>query len=157
MSKETERINDAVSRCVQATHEQVVAANAGRAPAARERLVAFGGELRPSDYSGKRAAWKKYGLSIDDMLRLYSMQNGLCALCAETITLTRASGTRHVCIDHCHDTGIVRGLLCSECNTHIGRTGDSFDWHYRAARYLEMASMDVSYASRILTWRSFGS
>ncbi len=59
----------------------------------------------------------KYGLSEDEVARLYSPENSVCGVCGSKNEL-------HV--DHDHDTGAVRGLLCKTCNTvegYIKKTG----------------------------------
>lgn len=51
-----------------------------------------------------------YGITLDEYERLFIEQNGLCAICkAEPIKYKLA-------VDHDHDTGAVRGLLCPPCN-----------------------------------------
>ena len=40
-------------------------------------------------------------------------------------------------VDHCHDTNIIRGFLCSECNTGIGKLGDNEEGVERALNYLK--------------------
>jgi hypothetical protein len=54
----------------------------------------------------------KYGLSIEDYEAMYERQGGKCALCGHPDRL---------CVDHDHQTGRVRGLLCYLCNTALGR------------------------------------
>lgn len=54
-------------------------------------------------------------------------QGGRCAVCGEEKKL-------HV--DHCHDTGKVRGMLCFACNTGIGKLKDDPDLLLAAHRYL---------------------
>jgi hypothetical protein len=44
-------------------------------------------------------------------------------------------GTFHV--DHCHETGKIRGLLCHSCNTGIGKLGDNLEGLQKAVSYLE--------------------
>lgn len=44
-------------------------------------------------------------------------------------------------VDHCHSTGKIRGLLCSNCNRGIGLLGDTLDDLRSAVRYLEMAGV----------------
>jgi len=68
-----------------------------------------------------------YGLSHEEYTRILGRQNGLCALCDSVGPLT---------VDHCHDTGRVRGLLCYSCNTGIGRFGDNPERLTKAIRYL---------------------
>lgn len=59
----------------------------------------------------------KYGITPDEYLKLHADQAGCCAICGihESKTIKRLH------VDHCHDTGRVRGLLCAKCNTSIGQ------------------------------------
>lgn len=59
-----------------------------------------------------------YGLTPEAYDEIYVSQQGLCLVCREQ---------RALVIDHCHSTGIVRGLLCSNCNAGIGMFGDHND------------------------------
>lgn len=54
-----------------------------------------------------------YGMTLDDYDRMLAAQGGACATCL------RPPGVRALCVDHDHDTGEVRGLLCSACNAAI--------------------------------------
>jgi len=63
---------------------------------------------------------KKYGITTDQFAELLRNQNGRCAIC-ET-DKPRGQGTWHV--DHCHETGAIRGLLCHPCNAGLGLLGD---------------------------------
>lgn len=57
----------------------------------------------------------KYGITLEDRGRLFVNQGGRCWICERH---ERDTGT--LCVDHCHDTGAVRGLLCSQCNKALG-------------------------------------
>lgn len=70
----------------------------------------------------------RYGLSFEQYQELFLKQDGKCACCNE-----RAA----VDVDHCHDTGKVRGLLCRSCNVGLGQLGDSVEGLRRAIAYLE--------------------
>lgn len=62
-------------------------------------------------------AWnlkKRYGLSLVDYDKMLEEQNGVCALCS------RAPKTKKLHVDHDHETGIVRRLLCAYCNQGVG-------------------------------------
>ena len=47
----------------------------------------------------------------------------------------------HLCVDHDHDTGMIRGLLCRPCNAFIGQMDEDVERIYRAAAYLEKSGM----------------
>jgi hypothetical protein len=70
----------------------------------------------------------KYGLSNADYEVLFQRQGGKCALCKETARLE---------VDHDHETGRVRGLLCHSCNVSIERVCKIFLGEARA--YLDGA------------------
>jgi hypothetical protein len=61
----------------------------------------------------RRAHLKRYGISPAEYDALLAKQGGACAICRR-----RAKG--RLCVDHCHVTGMVRGLLCHECNGALG-------------------------------------
>jgi hypothetical protein len=60
-------------------------------------------------------------------------QGGGCAICGSTDT--KGPG-QFFAVDHCHETGAVRGLLCLCCNTALGQLGDDVDLLRRAIDYL---------------------
>lgn len=76
---------------------------------------------------------KVYGLSAGDYDRLYKLQNGTCYICQ------RATGaTKKLSVDHNHETGEVRGLLCGPCNKNvIGHLRHDVEALRRAIEYLE--------------------
>lgn len=65
----------------------------------------------------RRYALKKYGLTPEDYDAMLERQSGRCAICASPDPHSRW-GRFH--IDHDHETGRVRGLLCHPCNLHLG-------------------------------------
>ncbi len=58
---------------------------------------------------------KKFNLTPEDYERMLKEQNGGCKICNK-----KESGKYRFHIDHCHKTGAIRGLLCSNCNTVLG-------------------------------------
>jgi hypothetical protein len=77
---------------------------------------------------------RNYGLTDDELLTILSAQDGRCPICLEPLLWPR------ITVDHCHDTGSVRGLLHGSCNTGIGHLGDDPDRCERAAAYLRTAA-----------------
>lgn len=72
-----------------------------------------------------------YGkLSKADYKRMLAEQGGVCAICQ------KPEKRKALAIDHCHKTGIIRGLLCMRCNTALGHMDDDTDRLYRAIKYL---------------------
>jgi Recombination endonuclease VII. len=59
----------------------------------------------------------RYGITDDEYAAMVLASGGLCAICNE------AMGD-DICVDHCHDSGAVRGLLCRNCNFGLGHFRD---------------------------------
>ena len=104
----------------------------------RERLtlhdgrVLEGNKLRQMKH--RNAGFK---LKLDDWAQMYEDQDGRCAICRQPETREYATaGVCELCIDHDHDTGKVRALLCDACNTGIGRLNDDISRVWEALEYL---------------------
>lgn len=64
---------------------------------------------------------KTYGISVDKYNEMLQRQNSVCTVCGEPSTIMRKNGRIHsLCVDHNHETGEIRGLLCHTCNTLLG-------------------------------------
>jgi hypothetical protein len=85
----------------------------------------------------------KYGIELEDYEEIRLVQNNLCAICgkAETSIHKRYghSKVRQLCIDHDHDTGKIRGLLCQRCNQGLGLFQENIDNLNKAVEYLRAA------------------
>ena len=66
----------------------------------------------------KRVLKKYYGLSVEDYQVKFDNQKGLCAICGN-------SQIKNLVVDHNHQTGKVRGLLCRSCNLALGNLKES--------------------------------
>lgn len=77
-----------------------------------------------------------HGISSADYRALLRAQKGVCALCGKK-RFGWLKGKRELAIDHDHETGKVRGLLCGDCNTALGRFGEDPARLRAAADYLE--------------------
>lgn len=89
-----------------------------------------------ADNPDKRKAQriKKYNITFDEFNALLESQNGGCAICRYS---DRSDPKFFPVVDHCHTTGIVRGLLCANCNHAIGKFKDNPALLRDAAEYLE--------------------
>lgn len=79
----------------------------------------------------------RYKLTIREYQEMYDNQNGLCAICGGI-----SSNGRRLCVDHNHDNGKIRALLCDNCNVGIGRFKDDKNMVYKAYLYLEKHDND---------------
>ena len=73
----------------------------------------------------------KYGVSLATYNYMYEKQNGLCYICGKEQT------RRPLCVDHCHETGVVRHLLCDRCNLVLGSVKDDSTLLIDMASYLK--------------------
>ena len=80
----------------------------------------------------------RYGIDKEEFDRMFAEQGGCCAICRQPPgENVRAHWGGKLCIDHCHDTGKSRGLLCNDCNLAIGYIADPAVLE-RAAEYLRL-------------------
>ena len=79
---------------------------------------------------------RTYGITAEEYYDMLAAQDNKCAICeSEEVNSSRVSSGK-LFIDHCHDTGKVRGLLCSKCNHSIGLLNDDVDLLRKAIDYL---------------------
>ena len=76
---------------------------------------------------------KAYGITLEDYHQMLVEQDHSCKICK----VNKDKLKRAMCVDHCHTTGKVRGLLCDTCNRSLGLLKDSVDILNRAVKYLE--------------------
>ena len=80
-------------------------------------------ELRADKYKSR------YGITVSRYDRMFKDCNGVCEICGK-------DQKENLVVDHCHDTGKIRGLLCKKCNLLISHSHDNADHLLSAARYL---------------------
>lgn len=73
----------------------------------------------------------KYGITLEDYDHMLEEQGEVCAICREPCSLGA------LCVDHDHETGAVRGLLCRSCNGGLGLFKDDRGLLGAASKYLE--------------------
>lgn len=85
-----------------------------------------------------RALLATFGLTLDEYDAMSEAQGHTCAICGAAETAMGVGGDiRKLAVDHSHDDGSIRGLLCDACNKAIGQLKDSVEIIRRAADYLE--------------------
>jgi hypothetical protein len=109
------------------------AGNLGRhAPACAAKAASgmFPGKT-VKDMKSLRRRLRVYGITPEDCAALWAKQGGVCNICGGD------NARRALAVDHDHDTGAVRGLLCDDCNRLLGCAGDRIAILRRAIAYLE--------------------
>ena len=90
-------------------------------------------------HNADNAAYKRrrrYGLTPEQYQTMLAVQGSACAICRRPFDLTIGTpNSPH--IDHDHDTGALRGLLCGSCNRAIGFLQDSPNLTWAATQYLD--------------------
>lgn len=110
---------------------------------ARFRTDQYISDQRKTSYDQNRdrirdvAFREKYGISLEQYDQMHVAQGGVCFICGQPETIERNGKPRLLAVDHCHDTGKVRGLLCGKCNPMIGYADHSVDILMRAIDYLK--------------------
>jgi hypothetical protein len=106
----------------------------GKRAKARER-----GYKRPAltETQQEHERWQQrkrmYGITKEEVLAMIDGQGGCCPICLRTL---RVTGKRCYYIDHCHDTGRVRGIVCPLCNSFLARIGDRTEDVERLLKYI---------------------
>jgi|688.fasta_scaffold413129_2 hypothetical protein len=70
---------------------------------------------------------KHHKILPEEMFLIFKKSNGKCEICKKVLTLhgkSKKNTKNTACIDHCHATGKVRGVLCFNCNSAIGHFSD---------------------------------
>jgi len=83
---------------------------------------------------------KNYGVSLGEVEEMFLEQGGKCAICKQEGFKMRDVHKSSLNLDHCHDTGLVRGLLCHNCNRALGLLKDDKNILSNAIEYLEGAT-----------------
>ena len=80
----------------------------------------------------------RLGVTRSQMQRLHALQGGQCAVCEKSITSEHGEDAQvRACVDHDEQTGIIRGLLCNDCNRALGFLKHDQGVLEQAIRYLD--------------------
>ena len=89
----------------------------------KERLIPM---MRSNAY------FRQYNFTVEEYDLLYEEQNQGCAIC----TSPTGANNKRLAVDHNHQTGEVRGLLCDDCNIGLGKFKDNPSLLAKAINYL---------------------
>ena len=81
------------------------------------------------DYRYKDNLKRRYNMTVEEYVERVNEQQGACAICR--------TFTPRLCVDHSHETGANRGLLCHKCNVALGHFNDDIQLLLNAINYLE--------------------
>ena len=117
-------------QCVKAKHKKYYESNPDKFKKKRKER---------KRYTKNIQLFKKYGITLDTYERMLVEQDNLCKICnkKETAVVPVTKEVKRLCVDHCHDTLKVRGLLCKSCNIAIGEMKDSVETLEKAISYLK--------------------
>ena len=90
-------------------------------------------EKNPDKVLNKRYK-ERYGITLDEYRNKLVEQNYKCFICGID---EKESRNQQLCVDHCHTSGVVRKLLCHNCNCGLGHFKDNLDILKNAYEYLK--------------------
>ena len=96
-------------------------------------------QYRAKNPEKRRQSWreyqfkKRYGMTEQEVRNLKRLQGSFCPACQSEVD------PETLVYDHCHTTGNYRGIICSKCNTGIGKCGDNLEGLLKRAVYLSSA------------------
>lgn len=83
---------------------------------------------------------KSHNLTVEEYDQLLKKQNHVCAICFKPEHVIHLGKPRRMAVDHCHETGKIRGLLCTNCNKLLGHAKDNKQILGQAIAYLNQTS-----------------
>ena len=86
---------------------------------------------------------KTYGLALEEYEAMFVEQEGVCAVCKFPETAIKRGSTKSLDVDHNHETGKVRGLLCSACNSSLGLLREDPERIIALLEYVEKHNADT--------------
>ena len=130
--KNGKHLNSACKTCQKERYKKWVENNRERYDAIQKKWrdankEKVSAKRRESDYFRVRRLTYQYGITIDDFNNMKEKQGSVCATCGKE---------RKLVVDHDHESGSVRGLLCQQCNTALGLIRDNKGVLQRMIEYL---------------------
>lgn len=97
-----------------------------------KRQLRAGRRKEKNPEAQRRAELKRlYGITLEDYVEMFVKQKEVCAICSQ-----KCPTKKSLSVDHDHNTGKVRGLLCNRCNRALGMFQDNPELLIKAASYL---------------------
>ena len=90
-----------------------------------------------TEQRAERRLQAQYGIGLAQYDAMFAAQLGRCAICDQPETALAHGATCRLSVDHNHETGQVRALLCRACNVAIGAFQEDKQRLRAAAEYLE--------------------
>lgn len=136
-----EQVNATNRKWASRNKEQVAAKNREWQEKNKAYVLAKAKEYNArDDVRERKRDWvicKRYGIDLEFFDSMVASQEGKCKCCNTAFGLLRGS---RPCVDHCHETGRVRGILCLRCNWLLGHAHDQPEVLRNCAAYLERES-----------------
>jgi Recombination endonuclease VII len=108
---------------------------------ARRRLEELIGTEKYRNQTRLTHLKRKYGITEEQHTEMYESQNGQCAICSNLMVQINTKQRSNSCVvDHNHQTGKVRSLLCGKCNRMLGQANDNPTILQSAIEYLKRFS-----------------
>jgi len=104
----------------------------------RDKLLTYAKEynakdpIKEKERHRAKSLKKNTGATVEQYNQMFTNQNGNCAICNRN----QSEFPIRLAVDHCHNTGKIRGLLCMLCNTALGRFNDDAEMILKAYKYL---------------------
>lgn len=89
------------------------------------------------EYAREQNLKRAFGITSDDYNKILLEQHDTCAICNQPETTVWKGKVQALSVDHNHDTGKIRGLLCNSCNRALGKFRDNRAILQSAVKYLE--------------------
>ena len=107
-----------------------------KAESARKYHSSPKGKINRRKHSRRSIFKIRYGITLEKQANRLEAQGGKCGICK-----TSDFGERGPHTDHCHKTGVFRGVLCFRCNAGLGSFRDNTEFLEAAIKYLQQAEV----------------
>lgn len=86
----------------------------------------------------RRTLKQNYNITLEEYQQLYHIQKGCCFICGRP----QKDQSKRMAVDHCHKTGRIRKLLCTQCNVALGMVNESVDILKNMIEYIQYDNLD---------------